>query len=331
MQKVVLDSELARLEAIRSAWRSAQVQAAWQGEAFRSRLSELEKSLAAFEAAIRVRDAYTTPKFKITLRRNAFGDDLEIVTDRETAGKRIRSLAAAMAMRILAERAESLSIGHYKGFDLNVAVSRSPTTGDVIPQVYLQVSSRLLSVNIGESDTGIQMSLEAKLRSFDTEVEHARQEIRVTAAKLSSLEEELNRPWEHEAKHAALNAQADELARELDASGAKASPSLEVPRSSESNRDDSLAEVRAALAAIEALHADPEVLERFGGVPEGPALEISHEGLKKLEEEIQEKQTLLAFGQAILQSMPQGETFQLTLFGEVLPLEQVPYKRKRRR
>jgi hypothetical protein len=299
------------------------MQATWETDFQRPRIRELEETIPALEAAIRTRDASTSKKFLIHLKRDLNDESEEDVNDREAAGKQIR-LLAEMAVRKVAP--EPWEIGHYKGFALFVAAVRS--FGEPTAQVSFRVGKRIYQVN-GESDAGVLMSLDARLRSFEGDLAAVQEQLHVARTKLASLEEELRRPWEHEERYQALQTQTAELARELDAGSVKTDlhEIVEQPEIS----PDTVAGVRVAIDAIQALHADPDVLARFDVEKLVPPVKISIEGLKKLEEEIEEKQALLAFGQAILQAIPKGETVQLDLFGGFASLSTVPVKRKGRR
>ncbi len=310
MEKVLADAELARLEAVRSAWRSAQHAAKISLSSLSARLCVRQQDAAVFAEAIRLRDAHPTEKFSILLKRSLESDDFVAIAERDQAGKRIRVLGAFA-------HEELQEIGRYRGFALVASIARAPT--GFAPQVYLQVGDRRLAISIGESDIGITLSLDAKLRSFEPELQKAQEEIEVLGRKLASLEAEIDRPWEHEERYTLLKAKAAELEKELNLSERGAGTSAALPTAAAAV--DTSEEVLAALEAIRALHADPAVLARFGG-EEPQAVDIA-----SLEQAAQQAQAQLEFAQAILAAIPAGETVQLGLFGDFIAV--APRKRRR--
>ena len=277
-----------------------------------------EQDCAAFAEAIQIRNAHTTEKFSILLRHDLDSEDMTTVTEREQAGKRMRSLSAGAAFVIVPGSSDAMEIGRYRGFSLLVTIARTPT--GPAPQVYVQVGPHQLAVNIGESDAGATMSLDARLRSFDTELQKAQEEVDVLGKKIASLETEINRPWEHEERCAQLKAKAAELEKELDLSTRGEASLAAAPVRQEV---DTSAEVLTALADIRALHANPAVIARFAI----EAVEITPVTLDTLERQVEQAQAQLEFAQAILAAIPSGETVQLGLFGDFAV---APTKKRRR-
>jgi len=351
MEKVVADTELARLEAVRHSWRTSQLSARINLSSLIEQRTRCEKDIASFQAAIKIREAHTSDKFVISLLRAADSEEMTLISDRETAGKRIRALAAGASFMITPGSGEFVEIGRYRGFAVMVTLGRTST--GLAPMVFIQVGLHQLAVNIGESDAGVTMSLDAKIRSFDTELAKAQDELKVIAQKVASLETETSRPWDHEERYLALKTKVAELEKELNvekkaeapAEGVESEVSIEcsrpVPAAPAHQRDvpDTSAEVNAAIEAIRLLHADQHVLARFGigqkTEPDSVEIEqpvaITPEMVKALEQKVEQAQLQLEFAKAILDAIPSGETVQLDLFGGFAATNPAVAPKKRRR
>jgi len=326
MEKVLADTELARLDAVRQAWRNAQFAAQCVRSRLTARQSECERTVTGFREAIAIRNANTREKFTLFLKRDLYGAETVPYTEREQAGKRIRALTAAAAMMIAPGSGECVEIGSYRGLALLAAAERTAT--GPAPIVFLRIGHERLTVNIGESDAGITQSLDARLRSLEGSLQEAEDEIAVCQQKLASIEEELARPWEHEERYVHLRAKADELTRELDVDAKKPEAEAEMaavaaPKASAAQADMA-AEVLSALAAIRAAHANPVVLARFG-VEETPIV-IQ---LPDPEPEVSVGQQALFDLNSVLAAIPAGETVQFDLFGGFASAQPAPKRRRR--
>ena len=318
MLKVVLDSELLRLEAVQAAWRNAKRQAEWARATLESNQVGLREHLKALQATIAIRDANATPKFQIALKPDALSETLETITEREAAGKRIRTLASTGAMVALRDHLDSITLGRYKGLEMRSRAVRSLQFAGCEIQVYIQVGANPLLISVGDSDAGVTQSLDARLRALDTDAENTRHKIEVNQAKIASLDTELAAPWEHQERCDQLRAQVDVLDKELRADERQTAEAAvaAVPTVPANDHAEADAEVQVALAAIEALHADPAVLARFAPAVVEQPVAVSAESLQQIEAEVEAKQAMLAFGQAILQALPgDDQAGQLSLFG----------------
>jgi hypothetical protein len=336
LQKVVLDAELARLAAVRSAWRSTLRQSQWALQSLCSRRNALEETAADYRQAINQRDssgAASQPadllekgsRFLIQLRRDFTSDEEEIVTERAQAGKRIRALLAGLGLA--AGPHQAMVIGHYRGLPLEASLIPDLAAHTHQPKLVLLAGRGELALTVGESDAGIVQSLEYQVRRLDSELSAVQSQIALTDVKIHSLEVELERPWELESKYLALQAQVAALSLELDTAG---SPVLQtaLPAQILPAWREQASELQFALDAVRAMHADPSILARFATVIEEPQtqpVQIAPADVQRLALEHE----MLAFGQAILQAIPQGENLQLDLFGGYVAANQIPIRKRR--
>jgi len=118
MQKIVLDTEYSRLNALRSSWLSS-LHALRQDVRYRKiQMESDQKYLVALKEAIRIRDKNTTEEFSIKLMQVFGGDVMCAITKREDAGRDIKLLAEQAAQKVLRTTVAALEIGRYKGHAL---------------------------------------------------------------------------------------------------------------------------------------------------------------------------------------------------------------------
>jgi hypothetical protein len=317
MQKIVMDAELARLSAIRASWQSSQsnVRGSIRGIEFKK--ADAENSIGVYLEAIQQRDMHTSEKFLIQLKPSIDADLLEVETDRETAGRKVRLLAAHAAMRLAGwGRNETfIEIGSYRGFAINVTTSTVDDNSQPIPQLFFRVGNELLLVS-AETEIGVSRSMDIRLNSLEDMLEDARDRVRVAEAKIAAALNEMNRPWDHEQKYLEL----EEKVKSLDASLKKDGHASHVPtpasaRKLIAQKSDVAGEMQKALSAMRAMIADPGIVVRFAGQNDI----LSAEGLEDLGREIEVKQALFDFGAALVQ---------FDLFGGFVA---APTKKSRRR
>ena len=323
MQKIVLDAELARLSAIRSSWLSSQANTRASVRGLELRKTESEARLPVYRSAIQKREVGTAEKFSILLKPTLDAETLEIESDREQAGRKVRLLAEHAAMRLAGRgRTETfIEIGTYRGFAVCVTVSTVDDQGKPTPQLFFRIGNEILLVSIN-TDTGVTQSMDIRLKSLDEMLRQEEDRIRVTVTKIEAAQAEANRPWDHEQKYIETEAKV----RELDAllnkdSQASQQPPAPIPtpdfaRRTIARKSDTAGEVRNALAAIRAMLANPGIVARFAG--ESDILTVA--GLDELEKEIETKQALFTLGAAIVQ---------LDLFGGSVAADAIAPRRRR--
>jgi len=318
MQKIVMDAELSRLSAIRASWQSSQSGVRGSIRGIEIKKVDAENSISVYLDAIQQRDANTSDAFAIQLKPSIDADILEVETDREAAGRKVRLLAAHAAMRMAGRsRSETfIEIGFYRGFAINVTASTIDDANQPIPQLFFRIGNELLLVS-AETEVGVSRSMDIRLNSLENMLADAKDRVRVAEAKISAAVTEMNRPWDHDLRFLELQ----EKVKSLDASLNKDAPQVALvptPASARvliAKKRDTTGEMRKALSTIRAMLADPGIVVRFAGQNDI----LSVEGLDDLGREIEIKQALFDFGAALVQ---------FDLFGGFVA---APIKKNRRR
>jgi hypothetical protein len=326
-QKVVLDAEFQRLSAIYSSWRSSQESMRHSVHGLEYKKSEAEARVAVYLEAIQQRDANSPEKFSVQLKPSIDGDELEIESDREAAGRKIRLLAEHAALRLIGrQRTETfIEIGLYRGFALNVTVSALDNQGRPVPQLFFRVGNEMLQVSLN-TDAGVTRSMDTRLNSLDNMLAEARDFIQVTEGKIKMALDEADKPWDHEQRFCEIKAKVKELETLLNVDKSKtegdnAAPPAPVPTLNfvrkKATQSDTAGEFQAALNAIKAMMSNPGILARFAGRTDI----LSAEGLGELSQEIEVKQALLDLGSTLMQ---------LNLFGEAVLVKPSAKKGRKR-
>jgi len=316
MQKIVLDAEYSRLNALRSSWLSS-LHALRQDVRFRQIQKESdEKYLIDLKEAIRIRDENTTDEFRIELKE-VFGDDvMRVITKREEAGRDIKMMTEKAAQKVLRSLAQAIEIGRYKGRTLWTTCTDLNET----PLTYFEVGARKFEIG-GSDSVGITRSLDTILRLLDEKARKCEENIEAWGKNIASVSEELNRPWDHETKFKALEVELQTLEAELrqDAPSGEArqdnAPVLEAKPLSLAAQG--ITDVRDALAIIEMMMSDPATLARF--TEEEQPIPVTTETLVELGEKIEQMQALYEL----------GAVMQLSLFGETSAVALTAHKRRR--
>ncbi|MBU2610929.1 MAG: helicase C-terminal domain-containing protein [Chloroflexi bacterium] len=290
IEKVVMDSEIARLGYLRSAWLENRLTMQRRAKLLSAENERLEKSVEIYTAALQARAGHGS-NFVVRLQNNDYAE-------REPAGQQVRRLVSQATYSILKNKSDKEVIGEYKGFGLVVTVAYSAFKGEPVPSLFVDFGGGRLPVHLGESDLGIIQSIEAQVRSLNDKLAGAEKAVRQAESNLASIQIELDQSWEYGDKYLELKRQVEILNAELQNSEAE-TPEISFERRAETEQSD---DIDAVIRRIEALHADPAVLARFELDLSDAPLEISPDALASLEDEIAKKQLHLAFGQAVLQS-----------------------------
>ena len=303
IQKIVMDAELARLSAIRASWQASQSGVRGSLRGIELKKADAEKSISVYLEAIQQRDAHTAEKSLIQLKPSIDADILEVETEREAVGRKVRLLATHAAMRFAMHSAGRgrnetfIEIGSYRGFAVNVTASNIDDFSQPIPQLFFRIGNEILPVS-AETDIGVSRSMDIRLNSIEDMFENAKDRVRVSEAKINAAVTEMNRPWDHEQRFLELQAKV----KNLDASLNKDAqvPLVPTPLSAReliAQKSDTVGEMRSALSAMRAMLADPGIVLRFAGQNDI----LSVDGLDDLGKEIEIKQALFDFGAALVQ------------------------------
>lgn len=312
MQKIVLDAEYSRLNALRSSWLSS-LHVLRQDVRYRQlQMESDQKYLAALKEAIHIRNENITDEFRIELKE-VFGDgSMHVITKREDAGRDIKLLAEKAAQKVLRSTVSALEIGCYKGH----ALWTTCTDLNETPLTYFEISGRKFEIG-GSDNIGITRSLDTVLRLLDDKARKCEEDIEAWEKNIASVTEELNRPWDHDAKFKALEVELQVLEAELRQDAPKQDSAPVMEKRSISHTGQGITDVRDALDAIKAMMSDPGTLARF--MDEEAPIPITTESLVELGEKIEQMQALYEF----------GAVMQLSLFGETSAVNVTARKRRR--
>ena len=204
MEKVKVDTEIRKLDQLRSSHINQQHNIKWQIKNLPERIKRARDYHQSLAADILTRDTHGDEEFSMKVGNRAF------------SGKGAREDAAnALNTVILSWRDDRTAQvrAQYKGFDI---LSRGHAMKDEEPDLFIRgketYRANLNSVN----PAGTLQSIDAVLRSLDRRAEEGQQDVERSEKALTDLETQLDRPFEHEsrihellAKQAQLNASLD--------------------------------------------------------------------------------------------------------------------------
>ena len=325
MQKITLDAERQRMNAVRASWLNG-LNAIRSDANFKTRALTAERQTAEdWREAIRVRDANVTDEFFIELRQVFGGDALTAISNRAEAGRQLNLLAAEAALKVSKSTLKMVEIGRYKGHRL-YGSNDLQVDGTTKPFCFFEAANRW--VPFSGTDAGILRSLDFSMQSLDRKLAEVQERIAAWERDLAAYEIELSKPWDHDEKLQAIEAEVALLDAEL--KGEDIAP-LEVTlpiRKDDRQAEERIealaerldpetrkltqrlngigsAEVLEALSAIRTLLADPATFARFNVAAEQP-IPIDAQSLDEIGKEIQKLQALYDLGQAV----------QFSLFGD---------------
>jgi len=303
MQKIVLDAEYSRLNALRSSWLSS-LHALRQDVRYRQiQMESDQKYLVALNEAIRIRDENTIEEFRIVLKEGFGGDAMRVITKREDAGRDIKLLAEKAAQKVLRSTVSAIEIGRYRGH----ALWTTCTDLNETPLTYFEIGTRKFEIG-GSDNVGITRSLDIALKSLDDKAGKCDESIQAWGKNIASVTEELNQPWDHEAKFKALEVELQTLEAELRQDTPKQDNAPVMEKKSISLVGQGITDVRDALDAIKAMMSDSGTLARFVDEPDEhwQLIPVSNQSLVELGEKIEQMQALYEL----------GAVMQLSLFGD---------------
>ncbi len=203
MEKVRIDTEVRRLDMLRSAHMNQQYETAREIRALPGRIEHSQKTLAGLRADLATRDAHGE-KFTMT------------IGDKEYSGKNAREEAGkALTQAILSSLWEKeLTVrGHYRGFEI---LSRPGPREDSLPELYVH-GQHTYEVNLNpENPLGTIASIEHALRRLDKDAEEEQGKCGRMEKALVDLREQLKRPFEYEEKLRELLLQQQGINKQLD-------------------------------------------------------------------------------------------------------------------
>lgn len=278
MQRITLEAEWQRMKALRDSWWNSLGSLRSDAHFKKSSITARIKRLEAFKEAIRVRDEATTEEgFSISLYDVWDRTKLDTITKREEAGVRIKTLAAAAAVKV-AKGSMPIPLGIYRGHTIYGTMDNKSDPSDPAPKMFFEVHDLWLPF-AGTDDVGITRSMDLAMKNMDKVFVETEEEIAAWQRDISVIEAELAKPWEHEQKFQSLDTELTELDKELkaeepqpesqasaDGQTQDAPPPVKVKKLQVTNSE---AEKQAILEAVQTLMSDPAakaISERLNGV-----------------------------------------------------------------
>ena len=204
MEKVRVDTEIRKLDQLRSSHINQQYAIRWQVKSLPEQIDRARKYHAAVSSDIRTRDSHADADF--TMR----------VGNREFSGKGAREEAGSALNKVVMSWRDDRSAqvrGHFKGFEI---LSRGSAYKDGEPELFIRGRETYKANLNPENPLGTIASIEHVLRGLDRKAEEEQHDIERQEKALADYKVQLGRPFEHEArlnellsKQAQLNAALD--------------------------------------------------------------------------------------------------------------------------
>ncbi len=208
LEKVKIDTEMRRLDALRSAHINQQIEIGKQVRTLPDWIEKSKEYQAGLLADIATRNQHDSPEFTMTVGE-------QVITGkgaREEAGE---AISMAIMASVWEDRSElSLKrIGRYKGF--TIMSSFAGREGET-PKLFLR-GKQTYEVRFNpESALGTIASIEYALRHLDRDLEEERAACERKEKELADYREQLGRKWEHEDQFQAMREKQKEINQQLD-------------------------------------------------------------------------------------------------------------------
>jgi hypothetical protein len=204
MEKVKVDTEIRKLDQLRSSHINQQHNIRWQVKSLPEQIERARKYREAVSADILTRDASADEDFTMT------------VGNREYSGKGARENAGnALAAVVLSWRDDLTPKvrGSFRGFEI---LSRGSALKDGEPDLFIRGSEAYKANLNPDNPLGTISSIEHTLRGLDRRAEEGQHEIERQDKALADYRAQLGRPFEHEARLRDLLAKQTQLNACLD-------------------------------------------------------------------------------------------------------------------
>ena len=218
MERVMAQNEIMKLEQLRLSWQNERRDSQ---RMLASRKEELEQTnirIRNLGIGAQVRDAHTSDQFSMKV-------DGKEYTERKLAGQQL--IEMGRAVKLDAERTGKetrKAAGSYRGFVMwlrakpNSERSMSELVEDPNGGVDIILDynvPQVLVAHVSDSDTGTVASVDAAIRSIDSEIKKSTERREFLLREIDTLEALLKDPWEKAEKLEALVARLTELDQEL--------------------------------------------------------------------------------------------------------------------
>src|ERR1700728_513299 len=210
MEKVRVDTEVRKLDQLRSAHVNQQHSVRLQLHRLPLEIAETQRGLANITADIATRDAHDGEEFTMT------------VGNREYSGKGAREEAAkALAHSILSWRNDTTiqPRGAFRGFEIlskGKSTVRLNPEDNRLPEIFIRGEGTYAAHLNPENPIGTVQSIEHTLRAFDRAAGEEQQRVEHLEKTLSDYQAQANRPFEHEARLKELLTRQTQLNAALD-------------------------------------------------------------------------------------------------------------------
>ncbi|WP_052888108.1 DEAD/DEAH box helicase family protein [Thermogemmatispora carboxidivorans] len=203
LEKVEIDTEMRRLDALRAAHINQQIEIGKQMRILPSRVEQSREYHAGLLVDIAMRDRHNTPEFAMTIG----GQVITGKRAREAAGKAIlQEIAAAHD-----GRGGAITIGSYRGFAISTTCGKKSA-----PRLYLRGrNSYEISVNMG-NPLGTIASIDYALRRLDHSAEVELAAIKRMEKELADYQVQHGRIFEHEEQWQAMQEKQRQINQRLE-------------------------------------------------------------------------------------------------------------------
>ena len=210
MEKVKVDTEIRKLDQLRSAHLNQQHNIRWQIRSLPERIAESAKTLARVQGDIATRDAHEGGEFSM------------IVGTTEFSGKGAREEAAkALTYDVLTWR-DDMALqprASFRGFEIlsrGKRLTGLALDGEPVPELFIR-GKGLYSANLNpENPLGTMQSIEHALRALDKFAEQEQEHGSRLGKTLADYQAQANKPFDHEARMKDLLARQAKLNAALD-------------------------------------------------------------------------------------------------------------------
>src|SRR5215467_5360489 len=177
LEKVAVEVELTKLERLYSAWSASRQRLRGQMESLPGCLESVAREIVGHQKAIATRDQNHHDEFAIELRRIGAAEEIITFTDRGRAGAHLRQLCFAVDRESRSRGAIIRVIGRYRGFEIVARASGRQL--DALSSLFSEIDLFLRAgecemsygINLGESDAGVILSMDAQLRGIESRLE----------------------------------------------------------------------------------------------------------------------------------------------------------------
>jgi N12 class adenine-specific DNA methylase len=210
MEKVKVDTEIRKLDQLRSVHANQQRHIRWELRDLPRQITEAKRDLAAIESDMALRNTHPSDEFAMQIGNQAF------------SGKGAREAAGNALTRVVLSWQDDQSLqvrGHFRGFDIlskGKVGGLGLTSDDRIPDLFLRGKATYSARLNSESALGTIQSIEHSLRGLDKAAEEHRQDVGRLEKQFAELQQQADRSFEHEDRLKDLLKRQTEIKAELD-------------------------------------------------------------------------------------------------------------------